>query len=82
MATPQGQNLAQTHLFRRAVKDYELSKEHRLLLTHQRAKAIATTFGTHSTSNFDSGSHVSIRLQHRGYPNMLRKVLGLEHRAN
>ncbi|KAE9396385.1 acyl-CoA dehydrogenase NM domain-like protein [Gymnopus androsaceus JB14] len=44
MATPQGQHLACTHLFLRAVRDWELGKEYRLTLAHQRAKAIVSAF--------------------------------------
>ncbi|KAF9004124.1 hypothetical protein BDZ89DRAFT_624007 [Hymenopellis radicata] len=44
MATSAGQNLARTHLFRRAVTDWALSQDDRLALAHQRAKAIASTF--------------------------------------
>ncbi len=45
MATAHGQSLARTHLFQRAVIDWELVPDQRLALAHQRAKAIAATLG-------------------------------------
>ncbi len=57
MATSAGQYLARTPLFKRAVTDWGLSQEDRLALTHQRAKAIASTFGTRFHSVFEIHVH-------------------------